>query len=74
MLTVISPAKKLDMSAVDVTPTLPEFQTQANELANVARKLSVNDLRKLMDISENLAKLNRDRFRDFADASTPECV
>ncbi|RLJ41308.1 hypothetical protein BCF46_3100 [Litoreibacter meonggei] len=72
MLTVISPAKKLDMSAVDVTPTLPEFQTQANELANVARKLSVNNLRKLMDISENLATLNRDRFRDFADASTPE--
>ena len=72
MLTVISPAKKLDMSAVDITPTLPEFQTQANELAKVARKLSVNDLRKLMDISENLATLNRDRFRDFADASTPE--
>ena len=72
MLTVISPAKKLDMSAVDITPTLPEFQTQANELAKVVRKLSVNDLRKLMDISENLATLNRDRFRDFADASTPE--
>ncbi|WP_281856477.1 peroxide stress protein YaaA [Litoreibacter halocynthiae] len=72
MLTVISPAKKLDMSEVNVTPTLPEFQTHANELASVARKLSVNDLRKLMDISENLAKLNRDRFRDFADASTPE--
>jgi cytoplasmic iron level regulating protein YaaA (DUF328/UPF0246 family) len=72
MLTVISPAKKLDMSAVDVTSTLPEFQAEANELANVARKLSANDLRKLMHISENLATLNRDRFRDFADTSTPE--
>ncbi|MEP3347109.1 MAG: peroxide stress protein YaaA [Litoreibacter sp.] len=72
MLTVISPAKKLDMSAVDVTPTLPEFQTDANALAEVARELSVDDLRKLMHISENLATLNRDRFREFADASTPE--
>lgn len=72
MLTVISPAKKLDMSTVDVAPTLPEFQADANTLANVARELSVDGLRKLMDISENLATLNRDRFRDFADASTPD--
>lgn len=72
MLTVISPAKKLDMSPVDVAVTLPEFQTNANELASIARTLSVNDLRKLMSISENLATLNRDRFRDFTDASTPD--
>ncbi|SFR34404.1 peroxide stress protein YaaA [Litoreibacter janthinus] len=72
MLTVISPAKKLDMSAVDVTPTLPEFQADANQLAAVARDLSVDDLRKLMHISENLAVLNRDRFRAFAKASTPD--
>jgi len=71
MLTVISPAKKLDMTAVNVAATLPEFQADANTLANVARKLSVDDLRKLMHISENLATLNRDRFRVFADASTP---
>ena len=72
MLTVISPAKKLDMSAVDVTPTTPEFQAQANELAQVARDLSVDDLRKLMHISENLATLNRDRFQSFADKSTAD--
>lgn len=72
MLTVISPAKKLDMNTVDATPTLPTFQTEANELAGVARKLKVDDLRKLMHISESLATLNRDRFRDFADASTDE--
>ncbi|KAG1647336.1 ATP-dependent DNA helicase RecQ [Nymphon striatum] len=72
MLTVISPAKKLDMTAVDVTPTLPEFQADANTLAGVARDLSVNDLRKLMHISENLASLNRDRFQSFEDVSTPE--
>ncbi|PTX58077.1 hypothetical protein C8N43_2753 [Litoreibacter ponti] len=70
MLTVISPAKKLDMDPVEVDRTLPDFQTEANELASVARDLSVSELRKLMDISEDLATLNRDRFRDFKQRST----
>ena len=51
MLTVISPAKKLDMSDVGVAPTSPEFQPEANQLAAVARELTVDGLRKLMDIS-----------------------
>ena len=66
MLVVISPAKKLDMDAVEgVTPTQPMFPEQANELAKVAGKLKVKDLQNLMHISENLAKLNADRFKDF---------
>mgnify|MGYP000506426193 CR=1 FL=1 len=68
MLIVISPAKKLDMSGVDdVTPTRPQFAQQASELAEVARGLSTADLKKLMGISDNLAKLNAERFRDFGD-------
>ena len=66
MLVVVSPAKKMDMSPVDgVTPTRPAFQAQADELAQVARGLGVGDLQKLMKISENLARLNADRFSDF---------
>lgn len=72
MLTVISPAKKLDMSATDITPTLPEFQSDANTLAASARKLKAAELGKLMHISDNLAQLNYDRFRAFEDQSTPE--
>lgn len=73
MLTVISPAKKLDMEArSDVTPTQPTFQDDANTLAAVARKLSAGELRKLMDISDALAELNADRFREFTPASTTE--
>ena len=34
-------------------------------LVDVARRLSVNDLRSLMKISEKLAVLNRDRFQAF---------
>ena len=68
MLIVVSPAKKMDMKPVDgITPTQPDFADRAAELAGVARDLSVGDLQKLMHISENLAKLNYDRFRDFGD-------
>ncbi|NSX53205.1 peroxide stress protein YaaA [Parasulfitobacter algicola] len=73
MLVVVSPAKKLDMSPVNgVQPTSPVFQDRANELAGIARQLSVSDLQKLMGISENLAKLNAGRFADFAIASHAE--
>ncbi|MEL7211392.1 MAG: peroxide stress protein YaaA [Pseudomonadota bacterium] len=77
MLVVISPAKKLDMEPVSgIEPTKPVFQKRAVELAGVARDLSVGELQKLMHISENLAKLNADRFADFkprpkADAVKP---
>ncbi len=67
MLTVISPAKRLDWTARDIDMTQPQFQADADTLASVAKKLSVGDLRKLMDISEDLAKLNRARFQGFAD-------
>jgi len=73
MLVVISPAKRLDDKAVS-TPneTLPVFQEAANDLAGYGRELSPKDLQKLMGISENLARLNADRFARFADASTRE--
>lgn len=66
MLTVISPAKSLDMDPVAITPTQPDFQEDAVRLAQVAQELTADDLRKLMHISEDLARLNHDRFRDFA--------
>jgi uncharacterized protein len=76
MLTVISPAKKLDLSPLslpaDMEPTEPAFAAEASALARVARRLSVADLQALMDISEPLARLNRDRFRAFDTA--PDAV
>ena len=72
MLVVVSPAKKLDWSERDVTMTEPRLQDEAKRLAAVARELSVDDLKSLMKISDDLAKLNRDRFRDFQDAPDAE--
>ncbi len=68
MLIVVSPAKKMDMDPAEgVTPTAPRFETEASELAEVARDLTQGDLKKLMGISDTLAKLNADRFRDFGE-------
>ncbi|WP_102223958.1 peroxide stress protein YaaA [Acidimangrovimonas sediminis] len=73
MLVTLSPAKKLDWTErPDLSLTDPAFPEAASELAAAARDLSVDDLRKLMSLSEPLAKLNAERFRDFADAPAPE--
>jgi cytoplasmic iron level regulating protein YaaA (DUF328/UPF0246 family) len=73
MLVLISPAKRLDMNAVsNQNETLPAFQDAANDLAEYSRKLSPKGLQKLMGISENLARLNAERFASFAPASTDE--
>ncbi len=72
MLVTISPAKKLDWAERDTDVTYPEFQDDAIRLADVARGLTLEELKKLMHLSDNLAKLNQDRFRDFQDDPTGE--
>jgi len=67
MLTVISPAKRLDWAERDVEMTAPRFQGDADALARTARRLTRAQLAELMDLSPALAKLNADRFRRFAD-------
>lgn len=72
MLTVLSPAKTLDLDPVARTATAPRWQDEATRLARTARNLTLRDLRALMDISDDLARLNRDRFRDFAADPAPD--
>lgn len=74
MLTVISPAKKLDFEASTtlIPATFPEFQGDAYSLSRTARRLSIAELRKLMQISEPLAKLNQSRFKAFQEDPQPE--
>ena len=66
MLVVISPAKSLDMDPVTVAPTQPDYQDDAVRLARTARNLTLGQLKSLMAISDDLARLNRDRFKAFA--------
>ncbi|QFU10012.1 hypothetical protein PARPLA_00425 [Rhodobacteraceae bacterium THAF1] len=69
MLIAISPAKRLNWDTVNVPTTEPRLQDQADILAGHARQLSLGDLKSLMGLSDDLAKLNRDRFRDMADGT-----
>ena len=66
MLVVISPAKSLDMDPVQMQATQPAYQDDAVRLARTARNLTLGQLKDLMAISDDLARLNRDRFRAFA--------
>lgn len=75
MLTVLSPAKRLDLeSPVTAVPTEPLWPEEAARLARRMRGLPLRDIRALMDLSDDLARLNRDRYRAFADAPAPEAV
>ncbi|MGB3408955.1 MAG: peroxide stress protein YaaA [Jannaschia sp.] len=65
MLTVLSPAKSLDFDPVDRQASTPRFADDTAMLLTRARRLGLKDLRDLMSISDALARLNRDRFRDW---------
>jgi len=71
MLIVLSPAKALDFSAGPASAplTAPELADQTAELARTTTKLTARDLKRLMSLSDNLAKLNRERFQAFDPAS-----
>ncbi|MGH1412345.1 MAG: peroxide stress protein YaaA [Pelagimonas sp.] len=74
MLVVISPAKRLDWSERQVEMTEPQMTADANRLAKTMRNLTLGDLKGLMDLSDDLARLNRDRFRAYSETPAPEDV
>src|SRR3569623_123312 len=71
MLTVLSPSKALDFTgAPQAAPlSLPQRADQTAELAKSTKRLTARDLKRLMSLSDNLAKLNRARFQAFDPAS-----
>jgi hypothetical protein len=72
MIALLSPAKTLDFERTlpPLHVTTPHFAKEADKLAKSAANLSQKRLADLMHISPRLAKLNAERFRDFA--SLPE--
>ena len=68
MITLLSPSKKLNLNSQEIVDhyTQCEFIKSAEILANKAKNLTENDLKDLMDISDKLAKLNRERFDRWA--------
>lgn len=69
MIALLSPAKTLDFDRAPppLDATVPHFAEEAGSLARSAANLTQKKLGELMHISPRLAKLNADRFRDFAD-------
>lgn len=67
MLFVLSPAKTLDFTPADpsLPATAPELRKETERLAAVTRTLKASDLKRLMDISDDLAELNVERFKTF---------
>ena len=74
MLIVLSPAKSLDYKTpVKVkAPTLPEFVSESAKLIAELKKLSPQDVAKLMSLSDQLAALNVGRYRDWSKKFTDE--
>lgn len=66
MITLISPAKTLDLSTTELpVHSQPDFQKETFELVRIMKRKSIVDIQNLMGISENLAVLNKQRFVDF---------
>lgn len=67
MKIIISPAKSQDFSKIQnsVKTTEPYFLKRSEILIKELRKLDVNEISKLMSISENLATLNFNRFKKW---------
>lgn len=74
MLILLSPAKNLDWSPPPegIPRTTPQFAKETAALAKVAKGQGVADLKRLMDLSDKLAELNRDRFKAFDPKAAPE--
>lgn len=72
MLTVISPAKKLDFDSPlpAMKPTQPELLEHACKLASIMREKDSFDIANLMKISMKLADLNADRFQQWQEEHT----
>ena len=66
MIVVVSPAKKLNMNLIQgLKVSEPYFTENVDELVNIVRNLSLKELENLMNISTNLAELNKKRFNEF---------
>ncbi|MEZ4886103.1 MAG: peroxide stress protein YaaA [Chitinophagales bacterium] len=74
MLTLLSPAKTLDFEKEPVIDTYSQAAMLQNTeyLIKKIRRLSIKQIENLMNISENLADLNHQRYANFHTPFTPQ--
>lgn len=69
MKILISPSKTIDFASnlVNKLHSKPQLLKQTNELVKILKNYQQEDIAKLMKISDNLSKLNYDRFQNFTE-------
>ncbi|GED23002.1 peroxide stress protein YaaA [Halomonas halmophila] len=74
MLSVISPAKKLDFETPPTTArhTQPDYLEHSQTLIDIMRDKSPQEISRLMGVSDKIAGLNAARFADWHTPFTPE--
>lgn len=73
MITLLSPAKTLDLDPVETSVhSVPRLMEETESLVSVLRKKSARQLKNLMKVSDNIAALNVERFQQFATPFTPQ--
>ena len=66
MIAIISPAKKIDFRPSGKREfSMVKYPKKAQELVGILKKMDVEDLKRLMSISTQLALLNVKRYQDF---------
>ena len=67
MIFLISPAKSLDFESASLSDeyTQPDFLNESQQLIGVMREYDWSSIASLMKVSENISKLNAQRFTDW---------
>ena len=74
MITLVSPAKKLDFSNTDILSQFSQcdFLKKSQILIDETKNMSISELKTLMKISDKLAETNRARFNQWSIPFTKE--
>ena len=68
---IISPSKNLNLNdeVLKINHSLPLFLTESRQLTQKIKTLDVDEIKSLMNVSDSLAKLNFDRFKNISKKS-----
>jgi cytoplasmic iron level regulating protein YaaA (DUF328/UPF0246 family) len=73
MITLLSPAKTLNLESITIENTsIPRLLYDTNRLSTVLKKKSARSLAKLMNINDQLALLNAQRFKAYSEEFTSQ--
>ncbi|MFT3738532.1 MAG: peroxide stress protein YaaA [Breznakibacter sp.] len=72
MISIVSPAKNIDVQPLDrsITTTIPRFRENANYMVSFLKRFSAGQLADLYHVNPAIAQLNFDRFRVWDEQHT----